>query len=77
MELDEFDALNDNKRTEKSLSLLTRKFVSLLLSSKRGILDLKNVSRGKSIKSIKNDRKTHFKIETFSKKLFLFDSICF
>lgn len=35
----------DNKRMEKSLSLLTRKFVELLLSSKNGILDLKAVSK--------------------------------
>lgn len=48
MDLDEFDVFNDNKRTEKSLSLLTRKFVALLLSSKRGILDLKSVSVEKS-----------------------------
>lgn len=34
----------DNKRIEKSLSLLTRKFVELLLASKNGILDLKVVS---------------------------------
>lgn len=44
MESPESDAFVDGKRTEKSLSLLTRKFVSLLLSSKNGILDLKNVS---------------------------------
>lgn len=44
MESPESDAFNDGKRTEKSLSLLTRKFVSLLLSSKNGILDLKSVS---------------------------------
>lgn len=44
MESPESDAFFDGKRTEKSLSLLTRKFVSLLLSSKNGILDLKSVS---------------------------------
>lgn len=44
MESPESDAILDGKRTEKSLSLLTRKFVSLLLSSKHGILDLKTVS---------------------------------
>lgn len=69
MELDDFDVFNDNKRTEKSLSLLTRKFVSLLLSSNRGILDLKSVSLEISIK---NDRKTHFKTEIILEKWFLF-----
>lgn len=44
MESPDPETLPDGKRTEKSLSLLTRKFVSLLLSSKNGILDLKNVS---------------------------------
>lgn len=44
MDSPESDTFNDSKRTEKSLSLLTRKFVSLLLASKRGILDLKSVS---------------------------------
>lgn len=44
MDSPESDTFNDSKRTEKSLSLLTRKFVSLLLSSKKGILDLKSVS---------------------------------
>lgn len=38
------DSSIDNKRIEKSLSLLTRKFVELLLASKNGILDLKVVS---------------------------------
>lgn len=44
MESPDSDTLNDSKRTEKSLSFLTRKFVSLLFSSKNGILDLKSVS---------------------------------
>lgn len=47
MESPETDALIDGKRTEKSLSLLTHKFVDLLLKSKNGILDLKSVSRKK------------------------------
>lgn len=49
MESPESDVFFDGKRTEKSLSLLTRKFVSLLLSSKNGILDLKNVSNLRNI----------------------------
>ncbi|XP_055295053.1 transcription factor E2F5 isoform X2 [Sitodiplosis mosellana] len=59
MESPESDAI-DGKRTEKSLSLLTRKFVSLLLSSKNGILDLKsaaeilNVSQKRRIYDITN-----------------------
>lgn len=44
MDSPELDPTNDSKRNEKSLSLLTRKFVQLLLSSKKGILDLKVVS---------------------------------
>lgn len=44
MESPESDTFIDGKRTEKSLSLLTRKFVSLLFSSKNGLLDLKSVS---------------------------------
>lgn len=42
--MDSLDTSIDNKRIEKSLSLLTRKFVELLLASKNGILDLKVVS---------------------------------
>ncbi|XP_031618781.1 transcription factor E2F5 isoform X2 [Contarinia nasturtii] len=60
MESPESDAFIDGKRNEKSLSLLTRKFVSLLLSSKNGILDLKtaaeilNVSQKRRIYDITN-----------------------
>lgn len=43
--MDDSDKNNDTKRVGRSLSLLTRKFVSLLLSSKNGILDLKIVSK--------------------------------
>lgn len=43
--MDTEDVSTENKRMEKSLSLLTRKFVELLLSSKNGILDLKTVSK--------------------------------
>lgn len=42
--MESLDNSIDNKRIEKSLSLLTRKFVELLLASKNGILDLKVVS---------------------------------
>lgn len=42
--MESLDNFIDNKRIEKSLSLLTRKFVELLLASKNGILDLKVVS---------------------------------
>lgn len=42
--MESLDNSIDNKRVEKSLSLLTRKFVELLLASKNGILDLKVVS---------------------------------
>lgn len=42
--MENLDNSIDNKRIEKSLSLLTRKFVELLLASKNGILDLKSVS---------------------------------
>lgn len=48
MESPEPEGFTDNKRNEKSLSLLTRKFVSLLLSSKNGVLDLKSVSMTKA-----------------------------
>ena len=41
--MDISDVSIDSKRFEKSLSLLTRKFVELLLSSEDGILDLKDV----------------------------------
>lgn len=43
--MDDSELNNDTKRVGKSLSVLTRKFVSLLLSSKNGILDLKLVSK--------------------------------
>lgn len=33
----------DGSRSEKSLNLLTKKFVQLLLSSKNGVLNLKDV----------------------------------
>lgn len=35
----------DGGRSEKSLNILTKRFVGLLLSSKHGILDLKTVSQ--------------------------------
>lgn len=42
--MEENELSGDSKRVGKSLSLLTRKFVQLLLASKNGILDLKIVS---------------------------------
>ena len=37
------DTLNEEARPEKSLGILTRKFVELMISSDQGILDLKQV----------------------------------
>lgn len=38
------DGINDDKRGDKSLGLLARKFVSLIKRATDGTLDLKNVS---------------------------------
>lgn len=37
------DTLIEESRPEKSLGILTRKFVELMISSDQGILDLKQV----------------------------------
>lgn len=38
------DNNGDNKRTDKSLGILTRKFVQILQKTSNGVLDLKYVS---------------------------------
>ncbi len=40
------DSSGDAKRTDKSLGILTRKFVQILQKTSNGVLDLKYVSAG-------------------------------
>lgn len=40
------DGSADSKRTDKSLGILTRKFVQILQKTSNGVLDLKYVSAG-------------------------------